>query len=92
MVSHDELAIAIALLLAWGLGKRLWFSTERPKRGRRSHAGRIPSRSLMVVLDEELLTRITLLGWVMFVLWATELRALRSAAGSSGGWLMKDDS
>jgi len=46
----------------------------------------------MVVLDEELLTRLTLWGWVKFVLWATEPRALRSASGSSGGWLMKDDS
>jgi len=44
----------------------------------------------MVVLDEELLTRLTLWGWVGFVLWATELRALRNAGGSSGGWLMKD--
>jgi hypothetical protein len=26
----------------------------------------------MVVLDEELLTRITLWGWVMFVLWSTD--------------------
>jgi hypothetical protein len=25
----------------------------------------------MVVLDEELLTRLTLCGWVVFVLWAT---------------------
>jgi hypothetical protein len=25
----------------------------------------------MVVLDEELLTRLTLWGWVVFVLWAT---------------------
>jgi hypothetical protein len=44
----------------------------------------------MVVLDEELLTRLRLWGWVVFVLWATELRALRSASGSSRGWLMKD--
>jgi hypothetical protein len=52
MVSQDELAIAIVLLVTWGSRRRLWFSTETatPNSGGDGMLA-TSGRSLVVVLD-----------------------------------------
>jgi hypothetical protein len=73
-MGHEEPAIGIASLIAWGgLRWRLWLSTGSP-RVKNSGGDGLPStsrRSLLMVLDEEILVEFVLWTWVVFVLWAT---------------------
>jgi hypothetical protein len=73
MMGHELLAIVIAAPIVWGSRWRLWFSTGNPC-AKNSDGKRLLStsrRSLLMVLDEEILVELVLWTWVVFVLWAT---------------------
>jgi hypothetical protein len=74
-VSQDELVILIVVLIAWGFGTASIVLNWKPQSSAPISGGDgvldTSGRSLMVVLDEELLVELALWWWVAFVFWAT---------------------
>ena len=70
MMGHEVLAIAIAALVVWGFAMAALVLDWKPLR-QNSGGDRLPStprRSLLMVLDEEILVELVLWTWVVFVL------------------------